>query len=26
MDGTMDAFAEGLKKLIAAYEPDLLTR
>ena len=24
MDGTMDAFADGLKKLIAAYEPDLL--
>jgi hypothetical protein len=24
MDGTYDAFAEGLKKVIAAYEPDLM--
>jgi len=26
IDGTMDAFAVGLTKLIAAYEPDLLAR
>jgi hypothetical protein len=25
IDGTMDAFAEGLKKLIASYDPELLT-
>lgn len=25
MDGTMDTFAEGLKKLLAAYEPELMT-
>ena len=25
MDGTMDTFAEGLKKLLAAYQPDLMT-
>lgn len=24
MDGTMDTFAEGLKKLIASYEPELM--
>ncbi|MEA2749752.1 MAG: hypothetical protein QOI41_3895 [Myxococcales bacterium] len=24
LDGTMDAFAEGLKKLLASYEPELL--
>jgi hypothetical protein len=24
LDGTMDAFAEGLKKLIAAYQPELM--
>ena len=25
MDGTMETFVEGLKKLIAAYEPELMT-
>lgn len=25
IDGTMDGFAEGLKKLVASYEPELLT-
>jgi|GEM_PF-2778142 len=25
MDGTMDTFAMGLKKLLAAYQPDLMT-
>jgi hypothetical protein len=25
MDGTIDRFAEGLKKLLAAYEPELMT-
>ena len=24
LDGTMDAFAEGLKKLLASYEPELM--
>jgi hypothetical protein len=24
LDGTMDAFAEGLKKMLAAYEPELI--
>jgi hypothetical protein len=26
MDGTMDAFAEGLKKLLASYEPELIEK
>ncbi len=26
MDGTMDSFAEGLKKLVTSYQPDLLEK